>query len=134
MIISPDEQLALQRATELERPLAAVETQLSLLADALRQQDLPAVDRAAAELHAALSIAVGHFADAARRGGVPPPLRRRLAMAGGQVAAQREALARATASLDRAINVLIPDLPGSPGLYSASGGNDRNTAAGSLLA
>ncbi len=134
MIISPDEQLALHRATELERPLAAVETQLSLLGDALRQQDLPAVDRAASDLHAALSAAVNHFVDAARSGGVPPLLRRRLAMAGGQVAAQREALARATASLDRAINVLIPDLPSGSGLYSASGGNDRGAVAGGLLA
>ncbi|MEO5735785.1 MAG: hypothetical protein ABIN96_02675, partial [Rubrivivax sp.] len=108
--------------------------QLALLGAALRQQDLAAVDRAASDLRAALAAAVGHFAAAARRGGVPPPLRRRLAMAGGQVAAQREALARATASLDRAIDVLMPTTPAAAGLYSAQGGNERSTTAGSLLA
>ena len=39
---------------------------------------------------------------------MPPALRRRLASASGQVAAQRESLARATAALDRAIDVLLP--------------------------
>ncbi len=72
----------------------------------------PRVDRAAAELHRALAAAVDHFSRAARSGGVPPALRQRLALASGQVAAQREALARATASLDRAIDVLMPR-PGS---------------------
>ena len=46
-------------------------------------------------------------------------LRRRLALAGAQVAAQRDALARATAALDRAIDVLMPS-PGTA-LYSAGG-------------
>jgi ABC-type transporter Mla subunit MlaD len=124
MMSAPDEHRALQRAAELEPPLAAVETRLSALALALNQQDIDAVDRAASELHAALAAAVDHFGRAARSGGVPPVLRQRLAVAGGQVAAQREALARATASLDRAIDVLLPrQLPS--GLYSALGGADR---------
>ena len=56
-------------------------------------------------------------------------------MAGGQVAAQREALARATASLDRAIDVLIPDLAPAHALYSAAGGAARaGGQGGSLLA
>jgi hypothetical protein len=56
---------------------------------------------------------------AARRGGPPLPLRRRLGLASAQVAAQRDALARASAALDRAIDALMPQ-PGSM-LYSASG-------------
>jgi len=85
-------------------------------------------------LQAALAAAVGDFSLAARTGGVPPVLRQRLALAGGQVAAQREALARATASLDRAIDVLIPRLS-SAGLYSSAGGADRSaTPGGGLLA
>jgi hypothetical protein len=39
---------------------------------------------------------------------VPPPLRERLKLASGLVASQRESLARATAALDRAIDVLMP--------------------------
>lgn len=135
MISLPPELLAVQHTSELEPPLAAVEAQLALLADALREQDLAAVDRVAADLHQALSAAVTHFARAAHRGFVPPGLRQRLAMAGGQVAAQREALARATASLDRAIDVLMPDLHAAPSrLYSAGGSNERGSSAGSLLA
>ena len=64
---------------------------------------------------------------------MPPLLRSRLARAGGQVAAQREALARATASLDRAIDVLIPRAPAA-NLYSAGGGADRGLQGGALLA
>ena len=89
----------------------------------------------ASELHAALAAAVNHFAHAARNGGVPPLLRHRLALAGGQVAAQREALARATASLDRAIDVLIPGpLEAQAQLYGAAGHTARGAPRGGLLA
>ncbi|MFN9745454.1 MAG: hypothetical protein ACK57B_07395 [Betaproteobacteria bacterium] len=120
---------AAARAAALERPLEAVEQQLQALGTALHRQDAVAVDAAAAELHVALAAAVDHFTLAASQGTVPAPLRRRLAQAGGQVAAQREALARATASLDRAIEVLIPrSAPAT--LYSPQGsstsiGSDR---------
>jgi ABC-type transporter Mla subunit MlaD len=124
-----------QHVAELERPLLAVEDSLTALGVALLRQDSPGVDRVAAELHAALAAAVDHFSRAARAGGVPPPLRQRLALAGGQVAAQREALARATASLDRAIDVLMPRSATPASLYSAAGAADRATmAGGSLLA
>jgi len=130
-----DERRAVHRAAALEAPLAAVEEGLNALSMALHRQDAPAVERVAAELHTALAAAVDHFARAARSGGVPPGLRRRLALAGGQVAAQREALARATASLDRAIDVLLPRLPTQPALYSAGGSPARATGrGGSLLA
>ena len=67
--------------------------------------------------------AVSQFSDAAKSGPLPPALRHRLASASGQVAAQRESLARATAALDRAIDVLLPrdSLP----LYSALGSAER---------
>jgi hypothetical protein len=92
------------------------------------------VDCAAAELHRSLAAAVDHFSRAARNGGVPPLLRQRLALAGGQVAAQREALARATASLDRAIDVLIPrQTPSSAALYSAAGAAERSPLSGGSL-
>lgn len=134
MMQSPPERVAVQAAATLERPLKAVEDQLVALGEALHHQDVAAVDKAAAELHRALAAAVDHFGRAARSGGVPQPLRLRLARASGQVAAQREALARATASLDRAIDVLIPRMAPA-NLYSAAGSNDRmSRPGGGLLA
>ena len=134
MIPSHDERRAALHADALETPLLAVEEQLGALGAALHRQDAAAVDRVAAELHAALAAAVDHFSRAARSGGVPALLRQRLVLASGQVAAQREALARATASLDRAIDVLIPPLAAAS-LYCAAGSAERAVGqGGSLLA
>lgn len=133
MLHSAIEMKAVQDAGALERPLRAVEAQLAALATALHDQDSVAIDHAAAALHQALAQAVDHFTRAARNGGVPPALRQRLARASGQVAAQREALARATASLDRAIDVLLPRQQGASALYGAAGGNERRSG-GALLA
>jgi hypothetical protein len=116
----------------LESTLSAVEHRLASLGDALRTQDLPSIDLHATELHRALSNAVDHFSRAARNGPVPPALRRRLASAGGTVAAQRESLARATAALDRAIDVLLPRE--APTVYGSHGGAERIGRSGSLLA
>jgi hypothetical protein len=134
MMNSPDERQAVQQVLELERPLQAVEDSLTALGVALTRQDAHAVDAVAAQLHAALAAAVEHFARAARTGGVPPRLRRRLVLASGQVAAQREALARATASLDRAMDVLIPArATPATSLYGALGSSDRNASSGGPL-
>ncbi len=116
---------------DLEQPLSRVELQLHALADALRSNDSLALESAAAELHSALAAAVDHFRHAARQGSVPAPLRQRLAVASAQVAAQRESLARATAALDRAIDVLIPS---SASAYGAGGTGTRTVSTGSLLA
>ncbi len=122
------------RASVLEEPLQALEQRLFDLGVALHRQDIAAVDRVAAELHLALAAAVDHFAYAAQQGGVPSALRHRLALASGQVAAQREALARATASLDRAIDVLIPSMA-APSVYGAAGlAMRRSGGEGGLLA
>ncbi|MEO5844168.1 MAG: hypothetical protein ABIQ33_04950 [Caldimonas sp.] len=108
---------------ELEAGLSEVETRLVSLGNALRARDPIGIDLHAAELHRALASAVSQFSDAARNGPLPQSLRLRLASAGGQVAAQREALARATAALDRAIDVLLPG--DGLQLYSAGGNTDR---------
>lgn len=105
---------------DLETTLAAVETQLASLGESLRTNDSVAIDHHATELHRALARAVDHFARAARSGPVPSPLRERLKLASGLVASQRESLARATAALDRAMDVLIPR-ERSSSVYSASG-------------
>jgi hypothetical protein len=133
MQTAPAERLAVQQAAELEAPLAAVEARLGALCAALVRQDLQAIDTEAAALHRALAAAVHHFSRAARQGGVPPTLRQRLAVASGQVAAQREALARATAALDRAIDVLLPPAPAS-GFYNASGNAGRSGLGSGLSA
>lgn len=107
---------------ELETTLAAVETHLASLGESLRKNDSVAIEHHANELQRALARAVDHFARAARSGPVPTPLRERLKLASGLVASQRESLARATAALDRAMDVLMPR-DRSAGVYSATGGS-----------
>jgi hypothetical protein len=114
---------------ELEGALAAVEQRLAELGEALRERDSSGIERQANELHRALALAVQRFALAARRGGVPSDLRQRLALTSALVAAQRESLARATAALDRAIDVLRPGAAAAA-LYSAAGAAERAGSAG----
>lgn len=118
-------------AIDLEAPLGRVEERLHELQAALRSEDPVALESAATGLHRALAAAVDHFRLAARRGGVPQAMRQRLAVASAQVAAQRDALARATASLDRAIEVLLPS---GAGTYGAGGTAARQTHRGALVA
>jgi hypothetical protein len=117
---------------ELEDKLSAVESRLAALGNALRARDAGGIDLHAAELHRALASAVNQFADAAKSGPLPPALRSRLAQASGQVAAQRESLARATAALDRAIDVLLPQRDNAS-LYSAYGTTDRGAFTGGVI-
>lgn len=106
---------------QLEPLVAHVEERLGALADSLRERDVQAVELQAQELHRALARAVESFMQAARNGGVPESMRLRLARASAQLARQREALSRATAALDRAIDVLIPDAAPAGRVYTASG-------------
>ena len=119
-------------APALETSLADVEARLAALGAALRARDAAAIDLHAGELHHALADAVDQFSRAARSGPVPSALRNRLAHASGQVAAQRESLARATAALDRAIDVLLPRDSGS--IYSSWGATERSLLGGAIRA
>ncbi len=130
MLHSPAELSALHAATTpdivldntLEATVALVEQRLAAFADALRLRDAQAVELAADALHRALAEAVATFVHAARNGGVPQAMRSRLGDAGAQLARQREAMARATAALDRAIDLLMPDArPQQRTLYTAAG-------------
>lgn len=116
---------------DLEPLLARVETHLALLGDALVQRDADAIEAHASELHRSLVVALEGFSQAARQGPVPNPLRTRLAKAGGQVAVQRECLARATAALDRAIDAMMPRDAG--GVYSAAGTTPRLPSSGGSI-
>ena len=121
-----------EAGSPLEPVLAAVEGRLVALGEALRTRDAVGIDRHASELQRALADATAPFARAAQRGAVAPAYRVRLAMAGAQVAAQRESLARATAALDRAIGVLLPAEGGA--LYSTQGNPQRATRGGAAQA
>ena len=128
----PTSPAAAAPASHLETVLGAVELRLVALGDALREHDIAGIDLHASALHSALAIAVDDFSRAAREGGVPVSLRLRLSQASGQVAAQRESLARATAALDRAIDVLLPG--DTSGLYSTHGGVGRSPRIGTIQA
>ena len=104
--------------TDLDSRVSRVEQCVVALQASLRLQSVPDTEAQARDLHQALAQAVAAFA--ARPGGVPEPLRRRLSRVSSQVARQRESLARATASLDRAIDTLMPDAAPRT-VYSARG-------------
>ncbi|MGL6112042.1 MAG: hypothetical protein ACRC2B_18270 [Rubrivivax sp.] len=118
---------------ELEHSVVKVEERLGALGEALRVHRAEAVETEAAELQRALSAAVDHLRRSARAGQLPPPLRQRLALASGRVAAQRESLARASAALDRAIDVLLP-AAAPRGAYSAAGIAERQPSGGVIQA
>lgn len=129
---TPAESKLVPVSSALEASLADVEASLAALGEALRARDSLAIDTNASSLQNALTRAVDQFSQAARTGPIPPALRNRLANASGQVAAQRESLARATAALDRAIDVLIPRE--APALYSAYGATQRPVRGGMIQA
>ena len=117
----------------LEAALAPVERGIAAMAGVLGADDADRIDVHARELHHALAGAVDRFAQAARDGSIPQTLRNRLACATGRVAAQRESLARATAALDRAIDVLLPAAERGS-LYSANGSAERSPRGGGFSA
>jgi hypothetical protein len=118
---------------ELESAVSRLEERLGALGAALRVHQAEAVATEAAALQRALAGAIEQLRHSTRNGRLPPPLRERLALASGHVAAQRDALARASASLDRAVDVLLP-ATASRGAYSAAGIAERQAHGGMLLA
>jgi DNA-binding FrmR family transcriptional regulator len=119
--------------TELDSPLDAVETQLQALAAALRGQRAEDIEAAAAALQRALATALPPLRRSAHGAALSPALQRRLARARGQVAAQRESLARAGAALGRTIDVLLPR-PALRTAYSAAGLSERQAHSGLVRA
>ena len=117
----------------LEQVVDAVELRLATLAEALRERNTQAVELQASELHRALAHAVQCFMQVAQQGGVPAAMRRRLARASAAVASQRESLSRATAALDRAIDVLMPMPRAAAAVYGASGNAVKPATQGGIL-
>ncbi len=100
-----------------ERALGALEHHLDSLGDALRQRDSGTLLEASRALQQALPAALDNL----RRDSpqpLPPELRERLLRDRGRILAQREALSRAHAAVDRAVNVL---LPGETPVYHPAG-------------
>ena len=119
-------QAALPPATsELEVSLAAVELAIATLGQTLTLQDVAAIEAASTTLHDAMRAAMAQFAQVARRGTMPIALRTRFAMANGQIAAQREALIRASALVEQNLEILIPRPMAETSVYSASGASQR---------
>ena len=111
--------------SELEVSLAAVELAIATLGHTLTQQDIAAIEAASATLHDAMRAAMTQFAQVARRGTMPMALRTRFALANGQIAAQREALFRATSLVEQNLEILIPRPMAETSVYSASGATQR---------
>lgn len=116
---------------ELEAALQRLEQQLDQLQAALGTRDGTAIQQQAAALQHALALLADRGTRTARSGDAPP-LRQRLARANAQVAAQRDALARAGAVLERAIGVLVPGA--DPAVYSARGVPSHTRSAASIAA
>jgi hypothetical protein len=124
--------IAAGHAGPLEDAVATIEARLAALGTALRDRDALAIEAGSQALQRAFSSAIHRFTAAARHAdGVPLPLRRRLAVARAQVAAQRETLARANAALDRAMNVLLPPDWPAPA-YAADGARARVNTTGAI--
>jgi len=111
--------------SELEVSLAAVERAIATLGQALAQPDIAAVEAASGALHDTMRAAMGQFAQVARGGTLPSALRTRFALANAQVAAQREALFRATSLVEQNLEILIPRPLAETSVYGAAGTSQR---------
>ena len=111
--------------SELDVSLAAVELAIATLGQTLAQTYITAIEAASAALHEAMRTAMNQFAQLARRGAMPVALRTRFAIANGQIAAQREALFRATSRVEKNLEILIPRPMAQTSVYSASGASGR---------
>ncbi len=105
--------------------LSAVEQAIATLGQTLARADIAAIESAATALHDAMRAAMSQFAQVAKRGAMPTSLRTRFALANGQIAAQREALFRATSLVEQNLEILIPRPMAETSVYSASGASQR---------
>ena len=111
--------------SELEVSLSAVEQAIATLGLTLALPDIAAIEAASTALHDAMRSAMSQFAQVAKRGTMPMSLRTRFALANGQIAAQREALFRATSMVEQNLEILIPRPMAETSVYSASGASQR---------
>ena len=114
--------------------LTQIEARVSALGAPLRARDATALELATQTLQRTLAASIQRFATAARAaGGVPLPMRRRIALINTQVIAQREQLARASAALERARAVLAAGAQPAA-TYGQAGQADRAANGGFVSA
>jgi len=111
--------------SDLEASLSSVELAIATLGQALCRADITAIEAASTALHDAMRAAMAQFAAVARNGSMPAALRTRFAVANGQIAAQREALIRASSLVEQNLEILIPRPPAQTSVYSATGAGGR---------
>jgi hypothetical protein len=111
--------------------LQQLDARLQALGEALRVQDAGAVASEAAALQRALAAL--RRAVLAAGTPLPAPLRQRAARSAGQIAAQREGVARRAAALGRALDLLLP-ATAAGAAYSATGRGERGPRPGALQA
>jgi len=105
--------------------LAAVELAIATLGRTLALPDIAAIEAASTALHESMRAAMTQFAQVAKRGTMPLALRTRFAIANGQIAAQREALFRASSLVEQNLEILIPRPMAETSVYSAAGASQR---------
>jgi membrane carboxypeptidase/penicillin-binding protein PbpC len=111
--------------------LAQLDEHVAQMGRALQAGDAQTLQVAATELLAALEAAASSLREP---GALPPALRRHLADTAARVLAQREALARAGASIERGLDLLLPGARPGAATYSAAGYAERTAATGSAWA
>lgn len=109
--------------------LDELEAALSLVQQALTQRDALQLELYSSQVQRLMASALAE----AREQPLAQPLRHRLAQAGARLAAQREALFRATTALDRAIDTLMPAEISPVGIYGESGRSLRQRSSGDTL-
>ena len=116
---------------QIHRRLEHIEDRLQRLSAALRGTDAVAIEEATLALRQVLGQAMSDLRPAIKGSGISATLRNRILLADAEVAAQREAVARAAAALDRAVNLLMPSQAPA---YDANGSAQRPGSLGSISA
>ncbi len=121
-------------STLLDEAISQIEAQVAALGAALRERDASALESATQTLQRTLAASIQRFAAVARSaGGVPLPMKRRIALINGQVSAQREQLARGSAALERAMGVLAAGAA-HQATYGQAGQAERSASGGFISA
>ena len=114
---------------DLDSRVSRVEQCVVALQASLRLQSVPDTEAQARDLHQALAQVMAICSP----GALPQPMRQRLSRVAGQLGRQRECLARAAATLDRAVDVMMPNTNART-VYSAQGLAAIAPRAGAIVA
>lgn len=119
--------MSLSSESTLAPLVQALEATLAQAQQALTQRDALLLEEQASRVQSLMAQAL----QLARGAPLEAVLRQRLARCGAQMAAQRQALFRASTALDRAMEVLMPAEP--TGLYGETGRALRQRSRGGSM-